>query len=140
MCRLSRNPGALSSWTPQGYVGLFRGYFTYAYSSFAVKEWILCLHLNASLSDRAPYLEGSRWCGHCCPNMIQTDLLYGLEPGEVGACHHGLARLQIPGGGTASRYGGQLRIYRISSCGQLTRGGRPAWGLSEVLRNTHLVN
>jgi hypothetical protein len=29
MCRLSRNPGALTSWTPQGHVGLFRGYFTF---------------------------------------------------------------------------------------------------------------
>jgi hypothetical protein len=29
MCRLSRNPGALTSRTPQGHVGLFRGYFTF---------------------------------------------------------------------------------------------------------------
>jgi hypothetical protein len=29
MCRLSRNLGALSSRTPQGHVGLFRGYFTF---------------------------------------------------------------------------------------------------------------
>jgi hypothetical protein len=28
VCRLSRNPGALTSRTPQGHVGLFRGYFT----------------------------------------------------------------------------------------------------------------
>jgi hypothetical protein len=28
MCRLSRNPGSLTSQTPQGHVGLFRGYFT----------------------------------------------------------------------------------------------------------------
>jgi hypothetical protein len=27
VCRLSRNPGALTSRTPQGHVGLFRGYF-----------------------------------------------------------------------------------------------------------------
>jgi hypothetical protein len=27
MCRLSRNPGALTLRTPQGHVGLFRGYF-----------------------------------------------------------------------------------------------------------------
>jgi hypothetical protein len=26
---LSRNPGALASWTPQGHIGLFRGYFTF---------------------------------------------------------------------------------------------------------------
>jgi hypothetical protein len=29
VCRLSRNLGALTSWTPQGHVGLFRGYFTF---------------------------------------------------------------------------------------------------------------
>jgi hypothetical protein len=29
MCRLSRNPGVLTSGTPQGHVGLFRGYFTF---------------------------------------------------------------------------------------------------------------
>jgi hypothetical protein len=29
MCRLSRKPGALTSRTPQGHVGLFRGYFTF---------------------------------------------------------------------------------------------------------------
>jgi hypothetical protein len=26
-----------------------------------------------------------------------------------------------------SRYGGYLRIYSISSCGETTRGGPPAW-------------
>ena len=31
------------------------------------------------------------------------------------------------------RYGGQLRINRISSRGQPTRGGPPAWGLGEAL-------
>ena len=31
------------------------------------------------------------------------------------------------------RYGGELRIYWISSRGQPTRGGPPAWGLGEVL-------
>jgi hypothetical protein len=29
MCRLSRNPGALTSRTRQGHVGLLRGYFTF---------------------------------------------------------------------------------------------------------------
>jgi hypothetical protein len=29
MCRLSRNPGALTSRTPEGHVGLFRAYFTF---------------------------------------------------------------------------------------------------------------
>jgi hypothetical protein len=29
VCRLSRNPGALTSCTPQGHVDLFRGYLTF---------------------------------------------------------------------------------------------------------------
>jgi hypothetical protein len=36
MCRLSRNPGALTSRTPQGHVGLLRGYLTF----FTVKKYI----------------------------------------------------------------------------------------------------
>jgi hypothetical protein len=32
MCRLSRNPGALTSRTTQGHVGLFRGYFTFTFT------------------------------------------------------------------------------------------------------------
>jgi hypothetical protein len=36
MCRLSRNPGALTSRTPQGHVGLFRGYFNFYYVNLFV--------------------------------------------------------------------------------------------------------
>jgi hypothetical protein len=36
MCRLPRNPGALTSRTPQGHVGLFRGYFTFIFYIFIV--------------------------------------------------------------------------------------------------------
>jgi hypothetical protein len=39
-------------------------------------------------------------------------------------CHLGM-RIEE----TASRYGEQLRIYLISSRGQLTVGGPPHWGL-----------
>ena len=38
------------------------------------------------------------------------------------------------------QYGGQLRIYRTSSRGQLTRGGSPAWGLGEALTTPHPKN
>jgi hypothetical protein len=31
-------------------------------------------------------------------------------------------------------------IYRVSSCGQPTRGGPSAWGLVEVLTTPRLVN
>ena len=44
---------------------------------------------------------------------------------------------QVADGGTASRYGGHQRIYWISSRGQPTRGGPPAWWLGEVPRATH---
>jgi hypothetical protein len=40
MCRLSRNPGVLTSRTPQGHVGLFRGYFTfYIYNINVISAW-----------------------------------------------------------------------------------------------------
>jgi hypothetical protein len=52
----------------------------------------------------------------------------------VGPCRHGMARPRVADGGTASEYGGQLRIC---SRGQPTRGGPPAWGLGEVLTTPH---
>jgi len=39
--------------------------------------------------------------------------------------------------GSASRYGGQLRIYWICSCRHPTRSGPPAPRLGEVLTNSH---
>jgi hypothetical protein len=45
-----------------------------------------------------------------------------------------MARPRFADGGTASEYGGWLRIY---SRGQPTRGGPPAWGLGEVLTTLH---
>jgi len=36
-----------------------------------------------------------------------------------------------------SRYREQLRVYRISSRGQPTRGGPPAWAFEEGLRAPH---
>jgi hypothetical protein len=50
-----------------------------------------------------------------------------------------MASPQVADGGTASKYEGYLRIYRISSRGQPTRGGPPAWELDEVL-TTHRKN
>jgi hypothetical protein len=41
---------------------------------------------------------------------------------------------------TASKYGGYLRIYLISSLGQSTRGGPPAWGLGVRLIIPHHKN
>jgi hypothetical protein len=38
------------------------------------------------------------------------------------------------------QYGGQLRIYLITSGGQPTRGGPQAWGLGEVLTNIQHKN
>jgi len=42
--------------------------------------------------------------------------------------HHDMARPQVADGGTAFRYGVQLRIYWIISRGHPTRGGPTAWG------------
>ena len=66
----------------------------------------------------------------------------------VGPCHHVMARPQVADGGTASDMEGSCEKNLISSCGQPTRGGPPAWGLGEalttppckksiLLRNTH---
>jgi hypothetical protein len=41
---------------------------------------------------------------------------------------------------TPSRFGEKLRIYRISSRGQPTRGGPPAWGLGVGLTTPHRKN
>ena len=48
--------------------------------------------------------------------------------------------LRLCGWTNGFQYGGQLRIYWISSRGQPTPGGRPAWGLGEVLMNPYRVN
>jgi hypothetical protein len=61
MRRLSRNPGALTSRTPQGHVGLFRGYFKKVdgpmwtnlsdilYERMTELSWSLCSQLNSKL-------------------------------------------------------------------------------------------
>jgi hypothetical protein len=58
---------------------------------------------------------------------------FNRETPRLGPCPHGMARPRVADGGTASRYGGQLRIHCRSSRGQPSRGGPPAWGLGEVL-------
>jgi hypothetical protein len=45
-----------------------------------------------------------------------------------GPCPHSMARPRVADLGTASNNGGYLQIYWISSRGQITRGGPPAWG------------
>jgi hypothetical protein len=54
----------------------------------------------------------------------------------MGPCHHGMAHPQLTDGGTAPRCGRYVRIY-LSSLGQPTKGGPPAWALSEVLTSHH---
>jgi len=48
-----------------------------------------------------------------------------------------MTRPQVVDGETACN---MLRIYRISSSGQPTRGGLPAWGLGEVLTTPYREN
>jgi hypothetical protein len=48
-----------------------------------------------------------------------------------------MARPQVADEGDGLRHGGELRIYRISSGEQPTRGGPPAWGLGVGLTTPH---
>jgi hypothetical protein len=60
MCRLSRNPGALTSWTPQGVVGLFRGYFTFFFLPLnSVEVHIFSLAERLVVSDERLLYWGS---------------------------------------------------------------------------------
>jgi hypothetical protein len=43
--------------------------------------------------------------------------------------HHGMARLQVADGGKSLQMRRVAEIYSISSCGQATSGGPPAWVL-----------
>jgi hypothetical protein len=47
MCRLSINPGALTSRTPQGHVGLFRGYYTF--TAYLQKHTHTHTHIQAEV-------------------------------------------------------------------------------------------
>jgi hypothetical protein len=55
MCRLSRNPGALTSRTSQGHVGLFRGYFTCSHGkaiSISQTECVVVLVIKHAMRMR----------------------------------------------------------------------------------------
>jgi hypothetical protein len=54
--------------------------------------------------------------------------------------YHCMERPQVADGGKSSRYGGQMRIYWISSRGHSTRGGPPAWVLGVGLTIPHRKN
>jgi hypothetical protein len=58
----------------------------------------------------------------------------------MGPCHHSMARPRVADRGTASSYGGYLRIHCIISRGQMTRGGPPDWGLGVGLTTPHNKN
>jgi hypothetical protein len=49
--RLSRNPGALTSRTPQGHVGLFRSYFTFTFIIIIIIIIIITVFVNENLSE-----------------------------------------------------------------------------------------
>jgi hypothetical protein len=66
---------------------------------------------------------------HYCQSelLIFLFMFYSMLSGSGVTTAWRVLRLQMEE--KASRYGGQLRIYWISSRGQPTRGGSPAWGL-----------
>ena len=56
-------------------------------------------------------------------------------------CHHSMAHPQVVDGGRASNMKGRCEyIDKAVSRGQLTRGGRPVWGLGKVLTTPHRKN
>jgi hypothetical protein len=75
-----------------------------------------------------------RWC-LCETKVLYVCILFQfcvyIYIHVVGPCHHDMACPQVADRGMASDK--ELRINSISSRGQPTRGGSPAWGLGEVL-------
>jgi hypothetical protein len=61
MCRFSRNPGALTSRTPQDHVGLFRGYFALPYYPMILfaetEESLMKLYERRSVPGQVTNLE-----------------------------------------------------------------------------------
>jgi len=60
-------------------------------------------------------------------------------PCYVGPCNYGMgASVGCGWGRTASRYGGCLQIYWISSCRQQTKGWSCSLGVGQVVNNSSL--
>jgi hypothetical protein len=75
------------------------------------------------------------WSIFCC-----TFVCRGLFPVISGSLSPRHGASSSCGWRNGLQYGGQLRIYWISSRGQPTRGGLPAWGLGEELTTPHRKN
>jgi hypothetical protein len=70
MCRLSRNPGALTSRTPQGHVDLFRGFFTFfllayywgfmSYGLFFYIAELICPEVSRNVLPSHWRIDGSK--------------------------------------------------------------------------------
>ena len=58
----------------------------------------------------------------------------------IAVPHHSMTRSQVAYGWLAFRSRAYLRIYRMSSRVQVTRGGPWTWGLGEVLIASHYKN
>jgi hypothetical protein len=81
MCRLSRNPGALTSRTPQGHVGLFRDYLTLN-GRLNVDETVrLVRYLHLGLEERllASYIMGYVYSMPVIVNVCNVLMYLELE-------------------------------------------------------------
>jgi hypothetical protein len=76
--------------------------------------------------------EDADVCGYAFYGSVLEESMLG---GSLVATAWRVLRLQMEE--TPSRYGGKQRIYGISSRGQPTRGGPPAWGLGVRLTTPH---
>jgi hypothetical protein len=65
-CRLSRNLGALTSRTPQGHVGLFRGYFTFL-PSYLADSWHSSSNQFVKFTINLHLMQGLRMLGTVPP-------------------------------------------------------------------------
>ena len=119
------------------------------------KDYNFCNSLIINLLRRIHFIElrrlnGCRTYTRCSKNDHILKLLpcnnkrlgwiYAPQCMMRASSHQGMARPQVAGGGTTSRYREYLRIYWIISRGQTKRGCPPAWGLGEVVTTPHRKN
>jgi hypothetical protein len=94
MWRLSRNMGALTSRTPQGHVGLFRGYFTFSFTP--------SIALYAVPSVLVPVMN---WMGYILRSWDRASLMYSSITNKMQRHTNTIKVLRVSGGSSAHHQG-----------------------------------